>query len=371
MISAGAAALIAAAAAIWSGTLQRKSGKEAAAAAGESAAAALASAEASRRSATAAEDSVEVSRKTAEDVGKRADAAALAERYQDAASQLGHDKAAVRLAGVYAMSRLADDWPDERQTCIDVLCAYLRLPWLVESKPVADDMQVRRTIASVINRHVAEDAKIPWIANDFDFTRAQLRDFLLEGCTFAGRVTFSQAEFTGECKFADIAFQGGASFTACAIHGRVKLDDIRAGGTRQITFAGARIAPDAELEITTNTKDLKGASRWLDCRSIKVEGKLKILHTYSFFRQPPLDLDQMELAGGCVDIIPTVSLTKDRPQRYPYRIMARDWKISPGSQVLIPQEFIDNDTVHWAYVNRKSDIPADVKMTFKVPTVDF
>jgi hypothetical protein len=103
VISAGAAALIAAAAAIWSGTLQRKSGKEAAAAAGESAAAALASAEASRRSAAAAEDSVEVSRKTATDVGKRADAAALAERYQDAASQLGHDKAAVRLAGVYAI----------------------------------------------------------------------------------------------------------------------------------------------------------------------------------------------------------------------------------------------------------------------------
>jgi hypothetical protein len=370
VIAAGGAAVLAAVAAVWGAKLQRKSGEEAAEAARESARAAQVSSDASTRSAKAAEDSVELNRVIAKETGSRADASALAERYQDAASQLGHDKAAVRLAGVYAMSRLADDWPDERQTCIDVLCAYLRLPWLRESKLVNDDMQVRRTIVSVINRHVAEDAKVSWATNDFDFTRAQLSDFLLERCTFAGRVTFSEAEFTGECKIDDVAFQGGASFAGCAIHDCVKLDDIRAGGRQQLTFAGARIAPDAELEITTNTKDPEDASRWQDYRSMKVEGKLKIRHTYSSFRQPPLDLDHTKLAGGCIEIVPTVSLTKDRRPRYPYRIMARDWKISPGSQILIPQEFIDNDTVHWAFVNSRPDIPVDVEMTFKVPTVD-
>jgi hypothetical protein len=39
----------------------------------------------------------------------RAQAEAQAKRYQDAAGQLGHEKAAVRLAGVYAMARLADE----------------------------------------------------------------------------------------------------------------------------------------------------------------------------------------------------------------------------------------------------------------------
>ncbi|MFD9499878.1 hypothetical protein [Streptomyces sp. NPDC060035] len=34
---------------------------------------------------------------------------------------LGHDQAAVRLAGVYALARLADDWAEQRQVCIDVL----------------------------------------------------------------------------------------------------------------------------------------------------------------------------------------------------------------------------------------------------------
>ncbi len=39
----------------------------------------------------------------------------LNERFATAAGQLGNDKqAAVRLAGVYAMAGLADDWPENR-----------------------------------------------------------------------------------------------------------------------------------------------------------------------------------------------------------------------------------------------------------------
>jgi len=54
----------------------------------------------------------------------------LNERFATAANQLGSDKpSAVRLAGVYAMAGLADDWQANRQTCVDVLCAYLRMPY--------------------------------------------------------------------------------------------------------------------------------------------------------------------------------------------------------------------------------------------------
>jgi hypothetical protein len=66
--------------------------------------------------------------KISEGDASRADADQRDQRYSTAAQQLGHDKAAVRLAGVYAMSRLADDWSQQRQQCIDVLCAYLRMP---------------------------------------------------------------------------------------------------------------------------------------------------------------------------------------------------------------------------------------------------
>ena len=240
------AAVIAATAAGWSALLQRRTGKEATATARKSAEAAQASADASHRSATAAEE-----------MGSRTDAAALAERYQDAASQLGHDKAAVRLAGVYAMSRLADDWREERQTCIDVLCAYLRLPWqdTADSPVGRDELQVRRTIVSVINHHVAEDSKVSWVENDFDFTRAQLREFILEGCIFAGHVSFSGAEFTGECRLIDIAFRGRAVFDSCTVVDRMQLAKVGAESDGRLTFVAARIPSGAELKIEPNTED--------------------------------------------------------------------------------------------------------------------
>src|SRR6185369_1269436 len=49
------------------------------------------------------------------------------ERFGSAAEQLANESPAVRLAGVYAMAGLADDWADKRQVCVDVLCGYLRI----------------------------------------------------------------------------------------------------------------------------------------------------------------------------------------------------------------------------------------------------
>ena len=39
--------------------------------------------------------------------------------------KLGNANAAVSFAGVYSLARLADDWPEQRQTCVNVLCALL------------------------------------------------------------------------------------------------------------------------------------------------------------------------------------------------------------------------------------------------------
>jgi hypothetical protein len=51
------------------------------------------------------------------------------ERFTAIAARLGEAQPAVRLAGVHAMAGLADDWDENRQTCVDVLCAYLRMPY--------------------------------------------------------------------------------------------------------------------------------------------------------------------------------------------------------------------------------------------------
>ena len=91
----------------------------------------------------------------------------LNERFATAAEQLGDDKPpTVRLAGVYAMAGLADDWTESRQTCVDVLCAYLRMPYEPGPGPDAPEVQrlafhaareVRHTLIRVITAAPQEE----------------------------------------------------------------------------------------------------------------------------------------------------------------------------------------------------------------------
>jgi hypothetical protein len=53
----------------------------------------------------------------------------VTELFTAAVEQLGSDKAAVRLGGLYSLERLAQGNPTHRQTVVDVLCAYLRMPF--------------------------------------------------------------------------------------------------------------------------------------------------------------------------------------------------------------------------------------------------
>ncbi|MGV9747787.1 pentapeptide repeat-containing protein [Rhodococcus zopfii] len=85
------------------------------------------------------------------------ESSSLRDRYTTAAEQLGNESAPIRLAGVYALASLADDWnafgrPDERQVCIDLLCAYLRTDRTQSSKPSAP---TERTISEHPRRILA------------------------------------------------------------------------------------------------------------------------------------------------------------------------------------------------------------------------
>jgi hypothetical protein len=106
-------------------------------------------------------------------------AGVVVQRFATAAEQLGSDKPAVRLAGVYAMAGLADDWEENRQTCVDVLCPYLRMPYEPDPGQDAPEPQrlafhasreVRHTVIRVITAHLREDATVPWQGLDLDFT---------------------------------------------------------------------------------------------------------------------------------------------------------------------------------------------------------
>jgi hypothetical protein len=48
----------------------------------------------------------------------------ITELYTKAADQLGSDRAPVRIAGLYALARLGETAESQRQTIVNVVCAY-------------------------------------------------------------------------------------------------------------------------------------------------------------------------------------------------------------------------------------------------------
>ncbi|WIX91782.1 pentapeptide repeat-containing protein [Amycolatopsis sp. DG1A-15b] len=144
----------------------------------------------------------------------REDAKAYADRFGKAADQLGNAEYVVRTGGVYALAELADEWIDGRQTCIDLLCAYLRMPYVADtaSADYSDgNREVRRIIIRVIRNHLRDDwSAVSWRGYRFsfegavfdcgDFSKAHFR---------GGNVTFHKARFVaGHVEFNDVEFEG-------------------------------------------------------------------------------------------------------------------------------------------------------------------
>ncbi|MEU0002535.1 pentapeptide repeat-containing protein [Streptomyces microflavus] len=150
-----------------------------------------------------------------EGTSHRADATQLTERYTKAAEQLGHEQAAVRLAGVYAMARLADDWPEQRQVCVDVLCAYLRMPYETDTTAPAfrhGEREVRLTIIRIIRDHLQDPtATNTWCEHNLDFTGATFDGGDFSRSNFSGgQVSFRRSTFSsGEIDFGLSKFSGG------------------------------------------------------------------------------------------------------------------------------------------------------------------
>ncbi|MEU0544339.1 pentapeptide repeat-containing protein [Nocardia sp. NPDC005978] len=147
----------------------------------------------------------------------------FADLFGAAAKQLGDSDVAVRIAGVYAMAGVADEFSavGRRQQCVDVLCGYLRLPYapdegvshlVSKSQRIEDsgtavervyhfrqnDRQVRETIVRVIADRLRRTAQTSWSTCDFDFSDATFENADFSDAVFAGRSTrFSNAGFTG------------------------------------------------------------------------------------------------------------------------------------------------------------------------------
>jgi uncharacterized protein YjbI with pentapeptide repeats len=179
----------------------------------------------------------------------------LNERFAAAADQLGSDKsAAIRLAGVYAMAGLADDWEENRQTCVDVLCAYLRMPY--EPDPGQDapgpqrlafraSREVRHTVIRVITAHLNGTAPVSWCGLNFDFAGAVFDGGDFSGAKFSGgTVNFVGAEFSGgTVNFAGAEFSGGTvNFAGARFSGAGVNFFLAKFSGAKVNFAGAKFS---------------------------------------------------------------------------------------------------------------------------------
>ncbi|MGW1605934.1 pentapeptide repeat-containing protein [Streptomyces eurythermus] len=160
------------------------------------------------------------------------------ERFSQAVDKLGSDSPAVRLGGVHALAGLADDAPNDnlRQTCIDVLCAYLQLPFTPDPGDLPGHQEehhrylalrkVRHTILSLIGDHYRRPIGTygSWQGRDLDLTGVTIDGpMIFNGATFSGgRVLFSGATFSdgGMVHFNRATFSGGlVSFHEAAFSG--------------------------------------------------------------------------------------------------------------------------------------------------------
>jgi Pentapeptide repeats (8 copies) len=93
----------------------------------------------------------------------------VTELYTMAAAQLGSDTAPVRLAGLYALERLVLHNPGQRQTIVNVISAYLQMPYTppeagappeegTASEKGAQEDRVRTAAQRILHRHLWKTA---------------------------------------------------------------------------------------------------------------------------------------------------------------------------------------------------------------------
>jgi uncharacterized protein YjbI with pentapeptide repeats len=276
---------------------------------------------------------------------------ALIERFGAAAEQLGADQSSVRMAGAYAMARLADKWPQERQMCIDVLCGYLRMPHA--SDPPADDRmlaewqrerEVRATVLGLIAAHLRDGAPASWQGRDLDFTGAVLHQADFRRTRFAGgdilfiktlfvghgqdQVIFDEADFAeGCCVYFRLAeFRSGTlRFNRATFSGGwVTFDGARFTGAqvnfRDAAFSGGEV-PFEGAEFSGGTVDFTGAT-FTGSMVNFAEHNLPSVYT---------TVSAALFNGGTVDLSQVADFT--HPPRFGLQSLPPGLRLPPGTNI--------------------------------------
>ncbi|WP_458107959.1 pentapeptide repeat-containing protein [Arthrobacter sp. R3-55] len=198
------------------------------------------------------------------------------ERFAKAAEMLGAENAATRLGGVYALAALGDEWSENRQQCVDLLCGYMRSPvptnstektpyvtapklaqrsllsrpeivahpskhdrasYRAERQRVgdeydlharSDEVEVRRAILASIARGTRRSLDDPrtWSNMSFDLSRCFIEALDFSNCIFQKKVDFNASIFHGNTNLREATFGANAQFDGCLFMGRTWLSKV-------------------------------------------------------------------------------------------------------------------------------------------------
>ncbi len=199
----------------------------------------------------------------------------VTELYGKAADQLGSDKAPVRLAGLYALERLAQDNPAHRQTIVNLVCAYLRMPFTPPPEVRArarvgprdadryQELEVRQTAAGLLATHLRPDRPDAFWADigldlsnatlvKLTLTHARVRSASFAGSAFVGSAAFRGTEFTGTADFRETCFRDLADFRRVRFGDSVFRGAVFEGGTDFGVHTAAALAG-----ARTRTRDVR------------------------------------------------------------------------------------------------------------------
>ncbi|MFY1620604.1 hypothetical protein [Micromonospora sp. WMMD736] len=182
----------------------------------------------------------EYKNRTAEDTKHDAAERRVTELYTKAAEQLGSDKAPVRMAALYALERMGQGNPEHRQTVVNLICAYLRMPFnppfldpddgaaasedkekrqqeeqvrLAAQKVLSDHLRNRGTVSLEMGRILEEDGGASfWPKMSIDLSGAVLSNFDFSSCSVAS-IRIQDARFYGVAVFSSLVSHGVADFS--------------------------------------------------------------------------------------------------------------------------------------------------------------
>ena len=231
-------------------------------------------------------------------------------KVQDAINQLGSDKASTRIAGVYALTDIADTYRGGyRQRVVDILCGYLRsdretYPLGEDGKPATGlprsgdaDKAVESTILSMFVAHLKKGPRDEngdvtlrqqvrndqlWCDCSFDLHGATFHEDVrligttfehglnFQGTKFERGANFSGAHFTGGASFSGAHFTGGANFNVADLDGANFSGAHFTGGANFVmaefrtsaVFSGIQGQPSFRFEECKFNKIFRGAYEW-------------------------------------------------------------------------------------------------------------